>query len=118
MARPPEDHKPAAAPPQAHHPAPPRPPPQTKFAVKAARAPQPVPTTMDSAYDHIQEESYPQDPTPQTQSSKDSPAPATNNFQSEVQDAYKAISSSPWAARLGGFLGTVKKQVREANVHS
>ena len=73
---------------------------------------------MDSAYDHIQEESYPQDPTPQAQSSKDSPAPATNNFQSEVQDAYKAISSSPWAARLGGFLGTVKKQVREADVHS
>ncbi|KAL5423066.1 hypothetical protein PMIN04_004232 [Paraphaeosphaeria minitans] len=61
---------------------------------------------MDSAYDHIQEEAYPQDP-PQP---KDAAAPAPNNFQSEVQDAYKAISSSPWAARLGGFLGTVKKQ--------
>lgn len=64
---------------------------------------------MDSAYDHIQEESYPQDPTPQSQASKDG-APATN-FNTEIQDAYKAISSSPWAARLGGFLGTVKKQV-------
>ena len=71
---------------------------------------------MDSAYDHIQEEAYPQDPAPQAQSSKDSSAPTTNNFQSEVQDAYKAISSSPWAARLGGFLGTVKKQVWGADV--
>ncbi|KAF2439449.1 BSD-domain-containing protein [Karstenula rhodostoma CBS 690.94] len=61
---------------------------------------------MDAAYDHIQEEAYPQDPPPP----KDTAAPASNNFQSEVQDAYKAISSSPWAARLGGFLGTVKKQ--------
>lgn len=66
---------------------------------------------MDSAYDHIQEEAYPQDPVPQSQSTKDSSAAPPTNFQSEVQDAYKAISSSPWAARLGGFLGTVKKQV-------
>lgn len=63
---------------------------------------------MDSAYDHIQEESYPQDPTSQ-QNGKGTPSTAAN-FNSEVQDAYKAISSSPWAARLGGFLGTVKKQ--------
>lgn len=63
---------------------------------------------MDSAYDHIQEESYPQDPTSQ-EASKGAQSTAAN-FNSEVQDAYKAISSSPWAARLGGFLGTVKKQ--------
>lgn len=63
---------------------------------------------MDSAYDHIQEESYPEDPAPQQQS-KDNPKP--NDFNAEIQDAYKAISSSPWAARLGGFLGSVKKQV-------
>ena len=63
---------------------------------------------MDSAYDHIQEESYPQDPTSQ-QNGKGTSSTAAN-FNSEVQDAYKAISSSPWAARLGGFLGTVKKQ--------
>lgn len=63
---------------------------------------------MDSAYDHIQEEAYPQDPPPP----EDAATPTATNFQSEVQDAYKAISSSPWAARLGGFLGTVKKQVR------
>ncbi|KAF1829660.1 BSD domain-containing protein [Decorospora gaudefroyi] len=67
---------------------------------------------MDSAYDHIQEESYPQDPDPTKQSaSGDSTHQDTaNNFNAEIQDAYKALSSSPWAARLGGFLGTVKKQ--------
>ena len=71
---------------------------------------------MDSAYDHIQEEAYPQDPPP-SQTPKDSSAPASGNFNSEIQDAYKAISSSPWAARLGGFLGTVKKQVRSSTMH-
>ncbi|KAF2792896.1 BSD-domain-containing protein [Melanomma pulvis-pyrius CBS 109.77] len=65
---------------------------------------------MDSAYDHIQEESYPEDPTPQQAGDKDSSKPANADFNSEIQDAYKAISSSPWAARLGGFLGSVKKQ--------
>lgn len=65
---------------------------------------------MDSAYDHIQEEAYPEDPLPQSQGGKESSKPE-GNFNSEIQDAYKAISSSPWAARLGGFLGSVKKQV-------
>ncbi|KAL6710130.1 hypothetical protein ACN47E_009921 [Coniothyrium glycines] len=63
---------------------------------------------MDSAYDHIQEESYPQDPTKQGAASTANET--ANNFNAEIQDAYKAISSSPWAARLGGFLGSVKKQ--------
>ena len=66
---------------------------------------------MDSAYDHIQEESYPQDPTKQQASGDSVHQETANNFNAEIQDAYKAISSSPWAARLGGFLGTVKKQV-------
>jgi hypothetical protein len=68
---------------------------------------------MDSAYDHIQEESYPQDPTKQSASGDTTDHETTTNFNTEIQDAYKAISSSPWAARLGGFLGTVKKQVRQ-----
>ncbi|KAF1351501.1 BSD-domain-containing protein [Lizonia empirigonia] len=63
---------------------------------------------MDSAYDHIQEESYPQDQ-PKQQTGESSNAPP-NNFNTEVQEAYKAISSSPWAARLGGFWQTAKKQ--------
>jgi hypothetical protein len=70
---------------------------------------------MDSAYDHIQEENFRPDP-----DSKEPAAPSSgtqnetaNNLNAEIQDAYKAISSSPWAARLGGFFGTVKKQVRK-----
>jgi hypothetical protein len=68
---------------------------------------------MDSAYDHIQEESYPQNQSKQEGSgeSESTHQETTNNFNAEIQDAYKAISSSPWAARLGGFFGTVKKQV-------
>ncbi|KAF2870332.1 hypothetical protein BDV95DRAFT_595850 [Massariosphaeria phaeospora] len=65
---------------------------------------------MDSAYDHIQEESYPQLPKPQDPSASDSSRHENSNINSEIQDAYKAISSSPWAAKLGGFFGTVKKQ--------
>ena len=65
---------------------------------------------MDSAYDHIQEESYPQGQSKkQTGDSSSSAQPS--NFNTEVQEAYKAISSSPWAARLGGFWQTAKKQV-------
>lgn len=29
----------------------------------------------------------------------------------ELQQAYKAISNSPWGARFGAFVGTVRKQV-------
>lgn len=67
---------------------------------------------MDSAYDHIQEEIYPQDPSKkQTEGESSASASAQpTNFNSEVQEAYKAISSSPWAARLGGFWQTAKKQ--------
>lgn len=64
---------------------------------------------MDSAYDHIQEESY---PTKQSGAGDSTHQETAANFNTEFQDAYKAISSSPWAARLGGFLGSVKKQVR------
>jgi hypothetical protein len=66
---------------------------------------------MDSAYDHIQEESYPQDNAGQQAGGASTQDERASNFNAEIQDAYKAISSSPWAARLGGFFGTVKKQV-------
>lgn len=65
---------------------------------------------MDSAYDHIQEESY---PTKDSAGGSSTQQETASNFNTEFQDAYKAISSSPWAARLGGFLGNVKKQVDE-----
>ena len=59
---------------------------------------------MDAAYDHIQEETLRPDEV--THSSAES----SSGLNTELQEAYKAFSASPWGARLGGFLGTVKKQ--------
>ena len=61
---------------------------------------------MDLAYDHIQEELLPQD-----EEAKPEKVAEPTSLNNEIQDAYKAISSSPWATRLGGFFGSVKKQV-------
>jgi len=68
---------------------------------------------MDLAYDHIQEEALTgEKPSSSAESKdkKDEPT-ATNTLNSDFQEAYKAISSSPWGARLGGFFGSVVKQV-------
>jgi hypothetical protein len=56
---------------------------------------------MDLAYDHIQDENFKESGDPNQNSS----------LNADLQDAYKAITSSPWGMRIGGFLGTVKKQV-------
>jgi len=66
---------------------------------------------MDLAYDHIQEESFKKEDEPRvsTDSQKEPPPQATIN--EDFQEAYRAISSSPWGARIGGFLGSVVKQV-------
>jgi len=61
---------------------------------------------MDLAYDHIQEEAL----SPEEPSDKQEQKPETTTLNSDFQDAYKAISSSPWGARLGGFFGSVVKQ--------
>lgn len=64
---------------------------------------------MDLAYDHIQEEAYPKD----GKGSKDTPKPdqEESSLNNDLQDAYKAISSSAWGLKIGGFLGNVMKQV-------
>ena len=62
---------------------------------------------MDLAYDHIQESALSPDETAENGGKK--PGPSTLN--TDFQEAYKAISSSPWGARLGGFFGSVVKQV-------
>lgn len=62
---------------------------------------------MDTAYDHIQEELAPAET-----SEGDSSQAKPNDLKSELTEAYQAISSSPWGAKLGGFFGSVKKQVR------
>jgi len=61
---------------------------------------------MDLAYDHIQEEAL----SPEEAKNKQGNQPETT-LNADFQEAYKAISSSPWGARLGGFFGSVVKQV-------
>lgn len=63
---------------------------------------------MDFAYDHIQEEGLPKD---SGSGSKAEDKKEESTLNSDFQEAYKAISSSPWGARLGGFFGNVVKQV-------
>lgn len=63
---------------------------------------------MDLAYDHIQEQSLA--PEKSSASDKDK-EPEANTLNTDFQEAYKAISSSPWGAKLGGFFGSVVKQV-------
>lgn len=71
---------------------------------------------MDLAYDHIVEESYTKDEevaSAATDSgSKNKKPEQPSSLNSDLQEAYKAFSSSPWGARIGGFLGNVVKQVR------
>ncbi|KAM0708057.1 hypothetical protein Q7P35_004706 [Cladosporium inversicolor] len=81
---------------------------------------------MDIAYDHIQEESLPSHherdtsaaaPSPSSSSTTDNPhqplqqsqqQPQTLN--TEFQQAFQAVSASPWGARLGGWFGEARKQ--------
>ncbi|CEJ91146.1 hypothetical protein VHEMI06879 [[Torrubiella] hemipterigena] len=58
---------------------------------------------MDLAtFDHLQEGALPSDP----QKSEE----AQSSLNNDIQDAYKAFSSSPWGAKIGGFFGSVVKQ--------
>lgn len=64
---------------------------------------------MDLAYDHIQEESFPKEN--EGSSSSSNQTNQQNDLNTEFQEAYRAFSSSPWGARIGGFFGNVVKQV-------
>jgi len=75
---------------------------------------------MDVAYDHLQESfteetttSPPAQPTTTTGAAQPAQQPTLND---DLQDAYRAFSSSPWGARIGGFFGSVVKQVREPHI--
>ncbi|MCJ1263477.1 hypothetical protein MMC22_003347 [Lobaria immixta] len=60
---------------------------------------------MDVAYDHIQEEILSaEDAAKKDDKKKD------GNLNTELKEAYKSFSASPWGARLGGFFNDVKKQ--------
>lgn len=66
---------------------------------------------MDIAYDHIQEEALkPEDASKDNNIEK---KPDQNTLNTDFQEAYKAITASPWGAKLGGFFGSVVKQVSE-----
>ncbi|KAF1981525.1 BSD domain protein [Aulographum hederae CBS 113979] len=57
------------------------------------------------AYDHIQEEQYPDDV-----EKKEGDAKRESTLNTEFQETFKAFSNSPWGTKLGGLWGTVKKQ--------
>ncbi|RCI15762.1 hypothetical protein L249_2751 [Ophiocordyceps polyrhachis-furcata BCC 54312] len=58
---------------------------------------------MDLSYDFIQDD--------QAGSSKSSnPDQPQASLESDLQDAYKAISTSTWGLKIGGFIGNVVKQ--------
>ncbi|KAL5611772.1 hypothetical protein BROUX41_000653 [Berkeleyomyces rouxiae] len=70
---------------------------------------------MDIAYDHIQEDVFnkdePADKNDATNTEKnEKQQQAQASLNSDIQEAYKAISSSAWGAKIGGFFGTVVKQ--------
>jgi len=66
---------------------------------------------MDSAYDHIQEESLsPEHETTTGKEEQNRPRAASEDLGTEFKEAYQAISTTAWGARLGGFFGQVKKQ--------
>lgn len=64
---------------------------------------------MDLAYDHIVEESLPKEDDGKKEGG--TTTETQNSLNAEIQDAYKAFSASPWGAKIGGFFGTVVKQV-------
>jgi hypothetical protein len=63
---------------------------------------------MDFAYDHIQEEAFRKDEDPAPSTAKPEQQHTLND---DLQDAYRVISTSAWGSRIGGFWGTVVKQV-------
>jgi hypothetical protein len=63
---------------------------------------------MDLAYDHIQEESFPKED--EGQASQNRAEQQNNTLNDDFQEAYRAFSSSPWGAKIGGFFGNVVKQ--------
>lgn len=62
-------------------------------------------SAMDLAYDHIQEEALAPEERSRTEKKSE------NTLNSDFQEAYKVISSSPWGIKLGGFLENIVKQV-------
>lgn len=62
---------------------------------------------MDVAYDHVQESAYSlSDDHGQRENAEES----LHDLNSDLQQAFHAVSSSPWGAKLGGWLSQARKQ--------
>ncbi|EME49921.1 hypothetical protein DOTSEDRAFT_68665 [Dothistroma septosporum NZE10] len=62
---------------------------------------------MDVAYDHIQEEALSPD---QKRAADSGPSQTQSNLNNEFSEAFKAVSASPWGAKLGGWFSQARKQ--------
>ncbi|KAK5136765.1 hypothetical protein LTR08_002061 [Meristemomyces frigidus] len=62
---------------------------------------------MDIAYDHVQEEAL--SPS-EEQSQRTQSAQSGANLNAEFQQAFQAVSSSPWGTTLGGWFSQARKQ--------
>jgi len=60
---------------------------------------------MDTAYDRIQEETLPSE----TRAAETGDPPA-QNLNTEIQEAFRAVSATPWGSTLGGWFGQVRRQ--------
>lgn len=72
---------------------------------------------MDLQYDHIAEEALRDNAQASSSSSADDKKPQQpqqpqHTLNEDLQEAYKAITTSAWGSTLGGFFGNVVKQVR------
>ncbi|EGP88007.1 unnamed protein product [Zymoseptoria tritici ST99CH_3D1] len=64
---------------------------------------------MDVAYDHIQKDAL--DPSEQPEGNTETPrANTTSNLNTEFSQAFKAVSSSPWGAKLNGWFSQAVEQ--------
>jgi hypothetical protein len=67
---------------------------------------------MDVAYDHtFTDGAVTADKKGKAPADRSGSVKEEESLNEELQQAYKAISNSPWGARFGAFMGTVKKQV-------
>ncbi|KAI7188907.1 hypothetical protein KC319_g347, partial [Hortaea werneckii] len=69
-----------------------------------------LPFKMDVAYDHVQEESYsPANANDQSQKQANTSEPP-QTLNTEFQQAFQAVSASPWGFKLGGWFNQARKQ--------
>jgi hypothetical protein len=65
---------------------------------------------MDVAYDHIQKDALDPSEQPEASTSTETPQTTTSSLPTEFSQAFKAVSSSPWGARLNGWFSQAVEQ--------